>query len=106
MIRNCGWVEILNERDRTVLARGRALLEQLPASANGDWRGDLSPLHLTGDTRSLEPGTYVMRFESSDEELRVELRQHGTAIGTFTSAAVRAAEHGLPAALSDRHGGE
>ena len=53
-----------------------------------------------------ETGTYVMRFESSGEELHIELRQHGTAIGTVTSAAVRATEHGLPAALTDRHGGE
>jgi hypothetical protein len=106
VLRNCGWVEILNERDRTVLARGCALLRQLPSSDNGDWRGDLSPLRLIGGARSLEPGTYVMRFERSGEELLVELRQHGAAIGTFTSAAVRAAERGLPAALTDRHGGE
>ena len=106
MLRNCGWVEILNELDRAVLARGRALLEPLPSSANGDWHGDLSPLRLSEGARSLERGTYVMRFESSGEELRVELRQHGAAIGTVTSAAVRAAEHGVPEALTDRHGGE
>ena len=62
-------MEILNERDRTVLARGRALLEELPSSANGDWHGDLSPLRLIEGTRSLEPGTYVMRFESSGESV-------------------------------------
>ncbi len=107
MARDCGWVEIMPEGERTVVARGRALLSLIDVPGAGDtrdWDGELNPLRLAEGQQSLPANRYVIRFEDSGEERLVELEPRDVAAGTRSSATVRGADGELPSALSDRLG--
>ena len=107
MPRDCGWVEILREDTRVVIARGRALLTELPGTGETpEWEGQLLPLRLADEVESLPVGICIMRFERNGEELRVQLEPQRVAAGTVLSADVRRVDGDMPSCLTDPLGGE
>ena len=107
MPRDCGWVEILREDTRAVIARGRALLTELPNTGETtESQGQLLPRRLADEVERLPAGICIMRFEHNGEELRVQLEPQHVAAGAVASADVHSVDDELPSCLTDPLGGE